>query len=358
MSISMSAVIYMIACHANPGDHFATFTDELKNKGHNVHVIATGPALAKMQQRGVSVQHAFSLDNLDEAAQELEAQKIAKICEQATVVLTDVGHPFDIKMQKALSAYPVKRLAYYDNPEPFVPGGYSSIAAEVMKAAQGVLFANAKLADGPCQAGIGYYPISQAMKLKERRVHEHDAMRAEFFKKNGIEEHGQKVIAYFGGNNDAYFNQAFPAFLDFLAHQQDLSEYIVVIQQHPGAKRENRDGLQVAAWLNEHAQKGKLVVSDFTSDDAQVLADAALYYQTSMGAQFALLDIPTIQVGHETYADILIRNQLAPSVTSSEGLTCELRALSQSRQKPSQEVIFEGLGIRNDWLERLKDALT
>lgn len=353
----MPAVIYMIACHANPGDHFATFTDALKNQGCNVQVIATGPALTKMQQRGIPVQYAFSLDNLDEAAQELEAQKIAKICAQGTVVLTDVGHAFDIKMQKALSAYAVKRLAYYDNPEPFVPGGYSAIAVEVMKAAQGVLFANAKLAVGPSQVGIGYYPISQAMKLKERRDHEHAAVRAEFFKKNEIEERGQKVLVYFGGNNEAYFNQAFPAFLDFLAYQQDLSEYVVLIQQHPGAKRENRDGVQVASWLNAHPQKAKLVVSDFNSDDAQVLADAALYYQTSMGAQFALLDIPTIQVGHETYEDILIRNQLAPSVTSSEELTCELRALSQARQMPAQEVIFEGLGIRSDWLKRLEDAL-
>ena len=88
-----------------------------------------------------------------------------------------------------------------------------------------------------------------------------------------------------------------------------------------------------------------------------MIADAALYYQTSMGAQFALLGIRTIQVGHEIYEDILIRNQLAPSVTSAEGLTCELKALSSDYKQPSQEVIFDGLGICSDWLTRLEDAL-
>lgn len=362
MPFSIPATIFMVACHANPGDHFATFAGALKNKGYNVNVIASGPALTKMQMKGIEVQHPFSLDNLDDAALEVEAQRIAKICEQATVVLTDVGHVFDIKIQKALSHYPVKRLAYYDNPEPFVPGGYSLIATEVMQATNGVLFANAKLEANPLLNGeskkcIGYYPIQQAMDLKQRRDLKHDVMRTEFFEKNGIVDRGQKVLVYFGGNNEAYFDHAFPAFLDFLAQQDNLSQYVVVIQQHPGAKRENRDGSQVASWMEKHPQKVKMIVSDFTSDDAQVIADAALYYQTSMGAQFALLGIRTIQVGHEIYEDILIRNQLAPSVTSTEGLTCELKALSSDYKQPSQEVIFDGLGIRSDWLTRLEDAL-
>lgn len=371
MSISMPAAICMIACHANPGDHFATYAEALRNKGYNVQILAAGPALMKMQQRGIVVSHSFSLDNLDNAAQEAKAQEIAKICEAASVVLTDVGHAIDVKIQKALSEYPVKRLAYYDNPEPFVPGGYSKIACEVMQAAAGVLFANAFLAlnpifdgegaeldlEGKSKQGIGYYPISQVMKLKERRDLEYNALRSRFFTKHGIEDHGKKLLVYFGGNNEAYFEQAFPAFLKIIAEQKDLSNHVVVIQQHPGAKRENRDGLQVAAWLNDNSQKMKMIMSDFTSDDAQVIADAALYYQTSMGAQFALLGIPTIQVGHETYEDILIRNQLAASVTTSEGFAREINALSQSKEMPSQEVIFEGLGIRKDWLVLLEEAL-
>ncbi len=48
------------------------------------------------------------------------------------------------------------------------------------------------------------------------------------------------------------------------------------------------------------------------------MADAAFYYQTSMGPQFVLAGIPTVQIAHETYQDILVKNKLSPSVTDVE----------------------------------------
>ena len=139
----------------------------------------------------------------------------------ASFVLTDVGHAFDIKIQKSLTIHATKtpHLAYYDNPESLVPGGYSYTAAEVMLAAEGVLFANATLSEAKIynevgkevdfgsrkRMGIGYYPISQAKKIAERRELEHDKMQTQFLTKNKIEDKGQKVLVYFGGNNDEYF---------------------------------------------------------------------------------------------------------------------------------------------------------
>jgi hypothetical protein len=54
-----------------------------------------------------------------------------------------------------MHATKIPRLAYYDNPEPFVPGGYSHTAAEVMREAQGILFANETLAKATIYSEIG-----------------------------------------------------------------------------------------------------------------------------------------------------------------------------------------------------------
>src|SRR6185295_11871704 len=105
------------------------------------------------------------------------AEQIAKACSAARVIVTDVGHPFIVKVHQALEKYAAgaRRLSYYDNPEAFVPGGYSAVAAEVMQASQAILFANANLSKVPLykskeplqeidcgqrkRVGIGYYPI-------------------------------------------------------------------------------------------------------------------------------------------------------------------------------------------------------
>jgi hypothetical protein len=135
MSISTStAAICLIACHGGPADHFATYAEVLIKEGYDVQIHATGPALKKFQERGIEVKSSFSLDNLTPDEEDHLAQAIAKTCSTASMVLTDVGHAFDIKIQKALSNHATKipHLAYYDNPEPFVPGGYSSTAAAAL----------------------------------------------------------------------------------------------------------------------------------------------------------------------------------------------------------------------------------
>ncbi|HEV8052000.1 MAG TPA: hypothetical protein VGP47_05860, partial [Parachlamydiaceae bacterium] len=370
-----TAAVFLIACHGGPADHFATYAEVLAKQGHQVHIQASGPALKKFQERGIEVKSPFSLDNLTIEEEDCLAQTIAKTCSTASVVLTDIGHIFDIKIQKALSlnAPGIPRFAYYDNPEPFVPGGYSSTAAEVIAISHGVLFANETLAkakiysaadqeisfDDKKRFGIGYYPIAQAEKIAEKRKIEHADTRSTFLAKNDIADTGQKILVYFGGNNEEYYSKAFPAFLSLIAEtalQIDFNNTVIVIQQHPGAKVKNQDGLQVEAWVKVYGEQTvlpRVVVSNFSSDQAQVLADAALYYQTSMGPQFVLEGIPTIQIGHETFDDILVRNHLAPSVTSVTGLIQAMESLDQAKAISPQDIL-SSLGIREDWQETLQ----
>jgi hypothetical protein len=140
MSFYLStAAICFIACHGGPADHFATFTENLTNKGYQVQVYASGPALKKLQDRRIEA-IPFFLENQS-------AEEVAKKCSGAAVVITDVGNDFGEVLHKSLAEFASKsaRFAYYDNPEAYVPGGYSSSAAKAMRVAQKVLFANANL---------------------------------------------------------------------------------------------------------------------------------------------------------------------------------------------------------------------
>lgn len=374
-----TAAICFIACHGGPADHFSTYAEALSKQGYNVQVHATGPALKKFQDRAVEVKFPFSLESLNPDEEDELATTIAKTCSKASVVLTDVGHAFDIKIHIALKTHAenTPRFAYYDNPEPFVPGGYSTTAADVIGLAQGVLFANATLAHSNNYSapgkeidfthkkrfGIGYYPVAQAEKIAEKRRLEHDIFRAAFLTANGLHDTGQKILVYFGGNNEEYFSKAFPAFLDILektSAETDLGNYVVVLQQHPGAKVKNLDGSQVQNWLTANYKKTtmpKIIISDFSSDQAQILADAALYYQTSMGPQFALAGIPAIQTGHETYDDILVRNKLAPSAVTAEGFIQVLEYIEKP-QEISKQDLLNSLGIKEDWQAALEQALS
>ena len=378
MFLSVSAaVVCFIACHGGPADHFSAFAEDLASKGYKVQIYATGPALKKFQDRKIEIVIPFSLENISE---EEAATELAKGCSGADVIITDVGHVFDVTLQKALKSQASKslRLAYYDNPEDYVPGGYSAVAAKVMLAAQGVLFANVNrvktpLYQAPSQEiplapekriGLGYYPISQAEKIAKRRMSDQSQIRAQLFSKYSLTDRGQKILVYAGGNNDEYFSKALPAFLKFLSEaslQGDLSNFVVLLQQHPGAKEKNFDVKLVRQWLEEHdgaVRVPQFFISEFNSDDAQVVADGMLYYQTSMGPQFVLAGIPTIQVGHNTYEDILVKNGLCSTVTDADGLVSVLARLQGNVLAESgNEAIMQGLGISSDWANRLEHAI-
>jgi hypothetical protein len=379
--MSLSAkVICFVACHGGPADHFSVFSEKLIQEGCTVQVYAADSMVKKFQDRNIPAT-SFHLEGITSVEEEVLAKKIAESCKKAFVLLTDVGHSFDERLQKALQekAPEVLRLSYYDNSEPEVPGGYSEIAAKVMKASQGVLFANAHLATSPLyqgkgkqielplekRVGVGYYPIAQAEKIAKRRQKEKASLKSQFFKKQGIVEKDQKVFVYFGGNNEEYFKSAFPSFLNFLSQsmkKEDLSNQVMVLQQHPGAKILGRDRKLLELWLNTHEKDGKaprIVLSQDSTEDMQVLADAALYYQTSMGPIFALAGIPIIQVAHETYLDVLVRGKLCPSVTNASEFFKAISEISpQKLSKEKEQVILQSLGLQENWFSVLQTNLT
>lgn len=329
----LTAAIALIACHGASADHFSVFAQKLLSEGYTVQVFASEHAVKKFQDRNIPITMVF---------EDHDVQRIADAC-QGSIVLTDVGSPTDIALQKAFTG---RAMAYYDNPEPYVPGEYSQIANEVMQLAEKVLFANANLATSPLmdiplekRVGIGFFPVAQAEKLAKRRAEEGESMRKRWFEQQGIEDRGQKLLVYFGGNNEVYFTKAFPAFLEFL--EQDLPGYIFILQQHPAAK-------------GKQQYSPKLVLSDWTTDDIQIIADGALYYQTSMGPQLALAGIPIVQVGHQTYEDVMVRSGICPSVTKREDFAGVISSLKTTQEKES---IYQSIGIQKDWFERFKSEL-
>lgn len=373
----LTKIICLIACHGAPADHFATFAEHLINDGYAVQVYASGPAIKKFQERNIPIAMSFEADNL--ADEDNLANTIVARCSRAFAVLTDVGHPFDKTLQRAFlkDAPWIKRLAYYDNPEPYVPGGYSQTAAKVMKLANSVLFANANLASAALykkpykeidlpfkeRVGIGYYPVCQAEKIAEKRETSQAVMREKFFAKHELHDNGQKILVYFGGNNETYFNKAFPAFLNILTEGikiADLSNYVVVMQQHPGAKTSNKDISQLDSWVQKYGQEAtspKVIISNETSDTMQVIAGGALYYQTSMGPLFALAGIPIIQVGHEIYEDILVKNNLCIAVTNPSDFVRGIAHLNLVATSEQRIKIFLSCGISKDWYIIFKEIL-
>lgn len=321
------STICFIACHAGPAEHFQAFANALEMKGHTVEIYASGPAVGKFSDRQVNP---FAIEN--------NAELLATKCSKANVVITDVGHSFNEDFHQRMQAYPdVKRFAYYDNPEGVVPGEYGEIAKRVRSAAGQVLYANTGLAKGDRDIGIGYYPLQKAEVLLAKRKSERTAIR----KKLGIEEE-EKLLVYVGGNNSVYFEKAFPAFLQFLK-KGECSGKRVMVQQHPGAKEENRDGKQLEGWEGET----QVFMSEVSTDEALIAADAVLYYQTSMAPLFVLAGIPTMQVGHEPYQDILFRKGL---------LAKDVDELFH-QGAVDEASVRKGLGLQEDWQERLAKAI-
>jgi len=366
--------IVFLAFHGAPADHFGPQAEALKQQGYNVQIYGMGAALKKFQERHIEAIDLLSLQKPGEEGHDVIAQEVAKICSKASFVITDVGHDFAVKLHDALAIHApeVPRAVYYENLEPLVHGGYSSSFAKVVEKVDLVFFANQTHAQdkiyseqgkeidftGKHRVGIGYYPVTQAKAILERRQNDCNKLRSDFFSKINVIDSGQKILVYFGGNNSEYFSKAFPKFLSFLPGVS--KDHIVVIQQHPGAKANNEDGKQLLAWREKYQEnlKTEVVLSDFSSDDALALAYAALYYQTSMGPQFVMGGCPVIQIGHEVYNDILVKNGIAPTVTSNDQLLGVLKGLDkQIQDNPRNAELLRGLILKENWSQVLGDAV-
>lgn len=375
----ISTTICCVVCHGGPADHFATFIPELQKMGAQVHVHATPNVIGKFKDLEIDID---TLDISNISLSEIDvAKNLAKKCSKVSVLLTDLGSSFTVSVQKNFKELnpQVRRLVYYDNPESYVPGGYSDIAEKTMKLADRVLFSNTNLARSPIyknkkeeslisfekRYGIGYYPMITAQEIRKNRLEEKKtcAMRTKFFDEYQIQGKNKRVFVYFGGNNNEYYESAFPAFKKFLVDsikQIDLSQLVFVIHQHPAAKNSNRDWNLFKDWIKEisgNSRAPTLVVSHWNANQIQTIADCALYYQTSMAAQFILAGIPTIQVGHETYEDVLIKNKLISSIISTDSFIETIAKGNYKGNESDLDFLMGHLGIRHDYQIALLEAI-
>ena len=215
------------------------------------------------------------------------------------------------------------------------------------------------------RVGLGYYPVHKAENIAEKRKGSRAHLRAELFSKHELRDTGQKILVYCGGNNKEYFEEAFPAFLSFLSksvENQDLSKFLIVLQQHPEARRNQKiDGTLMKESIQKYAgvkNAPSVILSDASTDDMLVTTDAVLCYQTSMAPLIALAGIPLIQVGHKTYEDIVVKTHLCPSVTNFEDFVKEINTIEpKDISDKERDNIHKSLGINKDWVKAFKQAL-
>jgi hypothetical protein len=376
-NITLTSFVCFIVCDGGPAAHFAAFaTHLLVPNGLQIKIYAAGPALAKLKDSHLpdDIQlFPFTIDESNREQQKKVAAQLIDDClkQGARTIITDIGNKFDAVLQ-AVPTGMIRSWCYYDNPEAYVPGGYSIKTEETIQASRYILFANMNLAKVDSNIyslpekkidlidktvrGIGYYPVTEVEKLLQQREIESDVLRTENSWTNI-----KHLFVYFGGNNDAYFDQAFPAFLSSLSqvNKHLIQDILFLVHQHPAAKKQNRDGLLLQEFLskNNHIQ---IAISTLkNSDQAQIVADGALYYQTSMAPQFALLGLPTMQVGHEIYQDVLVKHQLCHTATNTTELAAGLAAMkkrdgSSNDARQRKQLIYNAIGYTPEWPNNLR----
>lgn len=377
-AILTTSTIYFVACNAGPAAHFIDFANVLSDD-RTVHFFAAGQALVKCREESALTSKftvvPFEIENEKELMQEI-ARKVGP----SHIIITECGHQLMASIHHQLSELKLlTHLAYYDNPEKFVPGGYSTTTRKVVEAAQGIIYGNfTLLSDGIEEFegakidlqdkeiyGIGYYPIHKSTEMRDCRLENQTNVRQKFLSQNHLEEAGQSILVYMGGNNEVYFKQAFPAFLDILeqaSEQQDLSNTIILIQQHGGAKKENQDkNLYEQRRSSMNDRYPQIIWSNMDIKNVQILADAVLYYQTSMGPHFVLTEnLPVIQIGHQPYIDSLVKNQLCPVATTGEMFLKATHTLKTPVEinENAIDIIKKEVGYKETWKEALKRIIT
>lgn len=379
MSDSFSLVCFIV-CDNGPAIHFHQFAQNLFNDNHSRIDIYANESVRSIFDDlqscdGIRVFH-FSLDqeNTDEKQVQL-ANELLDNCEMSgtRTIIVDIANKFDCTLQdvfnqRSMKSAPIRFWCYYDNPEGYVPGGYSIQAEAMIKLSSNILFANMNLVqptsnitinfDGKNIQGIGYYPIKTAEILRRRRIIEREILRRQFGW-NSM----KYIFLYWGGNSKTYHEQAFPAFLSLLSQidAKLLENILFIIHQHPAARKQNQDGLVFHQWLsiNSHIQA---ILSPFTSDEVQIIADGILYYQTSAAPQFALLDVPIMQIGHEVYEDILVKYHLCEIAMNSAQFIDGLKVMKEKHDQPDQthqiQLIHHAIGYTSNWLENLRKVIS
>jgi len=361
--------ICFITTHPNPASHFVRFVEVFEEK-KIPYIILTG--------KNVSDKFSQLQSNVTIIDPEKDFLTIEEKLNFCSVIITDIANERFAELFEMLSKkYPyIKRAVYYDNPEQFVPGGYSTVAAKIIEKAQIILFSNSSHVKKGIQKdvgapidlsdktliGVGYYPTDNAKEilgLRNNRA-QVNKIRSLIFQKNKIEERNKKIFVYIGGANEIYYKKAFPHFVSLVSNlikQKDssLKDTVIILQQHPRSKNEgNVDAKLIEEFLYENKEiipKGfDFIVSDMPTNNSLAIANGVFYYQTSMAPQFVLAKIPlVVQAGHETFLDLLVKAGF-PSVTRSDELS---RILSQNAMNANVQVLIKELGIEENWGDNL-----
>lgn len=344
--------VCFVTAHPGSAEHFAEFSKVCEERQIPHQVFA-----------GQSVSSKFAIPVIEIEPSDLST--IQEAVSDATCVITDVASEkwAELHLWLAKEHPEIRRICYYENPEPYVPGGYSETAAKVIESAQEVFFANKHLAcgveppvdlSGKVTKGIGFYNRKNADQILHLKKDPAQLLSL----KNSVTDPNNKILVYIGGANKAYYEEAFPHFvgmlLTTLIHQPEILENTTfLLQQHPRAKAEgNRDAMLLEQSLAQMELPNgfQMLISPLSTVEVLAIADKVLYFQTSMAAEFAMAKVPLIaQVGHEPFPDVLMRAGYL-----------HLESFAQLLHKnlyENLEQVEEQLGIDPNWRENLVGAL-
>lgn len=373
--------ICLIAEHPGASNHFKAFIAPLERSGAVVTVLAGKNVVALFDShasiRTVPYDPAAGAESLRDL--------LHKVADKAALILSDVAASrwTEPLRELKMSGREFTHFVYYDNPDPYVPGGYSKTAGAVIPTADKVLFANARLQELPVYSepgvairmpkgkryGIGYYPTEGAETLKALRAEMRDELRSQLFAALNFTDKHDKIITYIGGANEEYLDKALPRFLSMVAaianeKHHPLYRTVIVFQQHPrmrGGENLDRyyiDGLKRLGVLSDTAPI--IWFSTFKTEEALALADLVLYHQSSMVPQVALSGIPAAQVADRLNPDAATDSGVPfiNSVKELESLLLKLRkGGAPTLDAEGMERLKERLGTRADWQERLTRSL-
>lgn len=373
--IDLPAEICFVAAHPAAGEHFYFFSHELEKDGVPYYFLATEGAYDKAKLLGGNVKNFHLSDRKlqDLTNDELDqlADVVLKTCKLAKQVFVEGGSAFSERLLLKFKerAPQIKRVLYWDNPEPDVPGGYSEQFAKLAAYAETVVYSLNKpnIAEHfPDKEwiGLGFFP--QAIVDKYRSIRSDPTKKAEarkkLFDEMNIPPDGSSLVIFFGGANNEYMEKAFPNFLNQTLHplqnSPQFKSILFVLQQHARAKTDfnNKDAELLDEWKKTHPTL-RFVVSKSNFDTAAVAADVVLYHQTSASLQFLLSGIPGMQVGFP-YCDTPVRLKLYPSIPPESSELFIEKLCESLHKKPLNknelQSVSELIGISPNWYDRFR----
>ncbi len=335
-----------VSMHSLPAEHFMVFESVLKKNSISTQMIMGGVAKRALGSRKPD----FDMDILTGMEIKEFSNEVAKICECVNIIFVGMGHQFAGHFLEAITRLygDTKRvILYYENPEIFVPGGYSELAQAAVSIGKPreIAFANKNLAkeeisvceglEGVKKLGLGYYPMHDIEILKKLRTE-----RVVDEKRSWIYLAGAEI-------NIDYINKALPSFIKMLSEISfEENPTTLVFRKHP--RSSGSDWKRVEAL--ERPGLTILLDEDPILLNTLSAANYAFYYQTSLSPLLVLGGVNPIQVGHEVYHETLVDKGVIPVALNA----VELQAILDSPKKEvAEEIVYDAIGYDPLWENRL-----